>query len=268
MAPSARLHLAREEAGAAQMHETDIKAGAFTIRSYERLQQRVKDNTVRIYIEGDGLAWLGKARPSLDPTPIRPVALSLARADLSGNVVYLARPCQYNVTYNEQPCPDKYWRGARFSAEVIYAMSRAIDDVKMRHGFQSVELVGFSGGAAIAVLVAARRSDVVSIRTVAGNLDIGAFSRLHDVTPMQESLNPVDFAKIVAHIPQRHFIGGQDKIVTPAIFTGYAMAAGNELCVKSSVVPPATHEEGWASVWANILALPVVCGKNSVPLVY
>jgi len=57
--------------------------------------------------------------------------------------------------------------GVRFAPEVINSFSRAIDTLKEKSGAKYVELVGYSGGGAIAVLVAAGRSDVVGVRTVA-----------------------------------------------------------------------------------------------------
>jgi hypothetical protein len=251
-APSVRLGTAQGIAASAGMAQRDIAAAPFLIRSYERIGDPGRANA-RVYIEGDGLAWLSANRPSPDPTPIDPVALSLARADRSANVIYLARPCQYTGLASGGVCPDRYWRGARFAPEVIAAMNGAIDDAKRRHGLRGIELVGYSGGAAIAVLAAARRGDVVSIVTVAGNLDNDAFIRLHQVSPMPASLNPADVAARIARIPQRHFVGGGDWIVPVGIYQSYRARAGQEARIGVTIVPEADHQHGWTERWRGLL---------------
>lgn len=94
------------------------------------------------------------------------MGLKLAALDASPNVVYLARPCQYVWS---PLCSDIYWTDRRFAVEVVEAMSAAIDRLILPG--QKLHLVGYSGSGAVAVLVAARRPDVVSLRTIAGNLD-------------------------------------------------------------------------------------------------
>jgi hypothetical protein len=66
---------------------------------------------------------------------------------------------------------------------VISASNQAVDALKQRYGAQEIVLVGYSGGGAVAALVAARRTDVVRLVTVAGNLDHLAWTHLHSVPP-------------------------------------------------------------------------------------
>lgn len=177
--------------------------------------------TVYIYIEGDGLAWLNRSTPSLNPTPSKPVALDLALKHGAG-AVYLARPCQYGGA-DDAPCADnKWWTSGRFAPEVIDATAMAVDRIKGIYGARNVVLVGYSGGGAVAALVAARRADVAELVTVAGNLDTGAWTALHNVSPLSGSLNPADQWAALRHIPQRHFVGGADKAVPPQIAHAYA----------------------------------------------
>jgi hypothetical protein len=255
-APSERLAKAQRIAGTSRMAERDIDAPPFRLRSYARIGNPAS-GTARIYIEGDGLAWLSKSRPSPDPTPINPVALALADADPGPNVIWLARPCQYHLVFAGQPCPPPYWQAARFAPEVIAAMSDALDQLKREHRLSRLELVGFSGGGAIALLLGARRSDIVSIRTVAGNLDTDGFTRLHKVSPMSASLNPAADARRVATIPQRHFIGAKDRIVPAGIYRGYRAAAGSDARISLTVVAEVGHEDGWVERWPELVAQPV-----------
>lgn len=131
----------------------------------------------------------------------------------SPNVVYIARPCQF--TRNDPACRSTYWTDRRFSEDVIASMNHAVD-VLRAPAAGPVHLVGFSGGGAVAALVAARRGDVASLRTVAGNLDHRALNAHHRVSPMPASLNAVDVAPRLAAVPQAHFVGTKDDVVPPS----------------------------------------------------
>lgn len=245
------------------MRERDIPAAPFVIRAYERVD-KPSLRTVRVYIEGDGLAWLGRSKPSPDPTPINPVALSLAQADSYPNLIYLARPCQYNRMKDGAACPDDYWKGARFAPVVIDALNTALDDIKRRYAFQKLELIGFSGGAAVALLLAARRGDVVNLRTVVGVLDTEVFSRIHEVSPLVQSLNPAAVAGRIATIPQLHFTGGRDETVPKGVYESFRRATGSSRCVRHMEVAEATHESGWAARWPTLLAEMPACSQTTI----
>src|SRR5512143_3524533 len=195
-------HIARQ----AGLTPKVVDGGAFHLLSYARLTD--PEASVHIYIEGDGFAWVTRNQRSADPTPYNPVALKLAGRDSSANVIYLARPCQYLGAGTEPRCTQEIWSDARFSDEVVAATNRVIDQLVDKH--RKIELIGCSGGAAVALLVAARRHYVVSLRTVAGNIDHESFTQHHHVTPLAGSLNPRDVARQLATIPQRHYIGGND----------------------------------------------------------
>ena len=256
---SSRHDTAAAIAGSAGMSESILQAGPFNLTSWQRLQQ--PGGIATVYIEGDGLAWLGKYRKSMNPTPPDPQALHLAAADKSGNVVYIARPCMYSGWSGEGGCPDRYWTTAMAAPEVIAAYNQALEQLKSRHQLTGFNLVGYSGGAAIAVLVAARRTDVATIRTVAGNTAYAVFTSGHGVTPISDSIDPVTVAPAVAHIPQLHFIGGRDKIVPFTVYEGWKQASGNSACVHATVVPENTHKDGWTENWAKYLSAPVFCGQ-------
>jgi len=198
----------------------------------------------------------------LDPTPKNPVALKLAQLDDAGNVIYLARPCQYSKTTDSSPCDPKYWTSHRFAPEVIGAMNTALDNIKQRHQITGFNLIGFSGGGNVVALLAKRRNDVLSLRTVAGNLDHTTYNSMHKVSQMPASLNAKGIAKNISHIPQIHFIGGQDKIVPKEVYESYKASSGDTNCVKSYVVDKATHIKGWESVWNWLLNQPVDCDKR------
>lgn len=256
-----RLETAKRIATPSFMLHRNIPAGQFMFTTYERVHQKGKPATV--YIEGDGVAWVSKKRPSLDPTPRNPVALHLASRDMSPNVIYLARPCQFSgMTAEEAPCDTKHWTGERFSPEVIASMNAALENIKKKYDIPAFNLVGFSGGGAVAALLAAEREDVASLRTVAGNLDHEALNRMHGVSPMPRSLNAADVASQIAHIPQHHFIGEWDEVITPAVYDSFRAAAGPSTCMRSSMVREVDHETGWVNIWPTLLKAPLDCNKQ------
>lgn len=234
-----------------------IKTDPFTLTTFAHI--RDPGQPVTVYIEGDGLAWLSRSEVSLDPTPREAMGLALAATDPAPNVVYLARPCQFTARAKNPTCGIPYWTGKRFAPEVIAAMGQAVDQVAAQVPGQKINLVGYSGGGAVAVLVAAGRKDVGSIRTVAGNLDHAEVNRLAKVSPLSGSLNAIDVAPQVARIPQIHFSGAADTTVPPVIAERFRQAAGSS-CVTVRTVPGATHETGWRERWRELLRDVPGCG--------
>lgn len=252
-----KLDTAQSIADKGQLRHEIIAASPFALTSFHKLSK--PNAPLHIYIEGDGQAWLSRTQPALDPTPSDPLALKLAALDPAPNIVYLARPCQYSGLLNQAPCPSQYWRSARYAPEVLQSYNRALDTFKARAGASEIDLIGFSGGAAVAALLAGQRNDVASLRSVAGNLDHRAHSAYHNVSLLSGSLNPPDYAAQLAHIPQHHFIGGQDKIVPRQIYDRYSAALPQRNCTSYQIIPEAAHMEGWTHNWPALLAQPVSC---------
>jgi dienelactone hydrolase len=141
--------------------------------------------------------------------------LSLAAMDKRPNIVYVARPCQYTPMELNSKCNPSYWTVKRFSDDSVSSINDVINKINShQHKFS---LIGYSGGGGIAVLIASRNNMVKDIITIAGNLDISAFTNHHKVSPMSGSLNPIDYAKLINNIPQLHLSGGKDKIIPPFI---------------------------------------------------
>lgn len=257
MTIAGREDSAQSVAAQGSLTRSDITAPPFILASWQRITDPAAP--VNIYIEGDGLAWLSRTQPSMNPTPKNAVALSLASRDPAPNVVYIARPCQFtDLGAAGNDCRDVYWRGQRFAPEVIQSFVTALNNLatKATGGFN---LIGFSGGANVAGLLASRRSDIVSLRTVSGNIDNEAFVSYHDISPMAGSLNMADHAAALAHIPQLHMVAEEDEAVTPALFNSYMKKAGPTSCIHSKVVAGTSHTEGWTEQWPILLTLPVRC---------
>jgi hypothetical protein len=247
-----RLSVADDIAGRAVFTKEYVQADRFTLMSYQRFNGR--SDSISIYIEGDGRAWETQHSLSNDPTPLNPMALRLAVLDPADNVAYIARPGQYSRVPG---CDPKYWSGSRFADEVINSFSITIDQLKKKSRAKHVELTGYSGGGAIAALVAARRRDVTALRTVAGNLDPKAFCQYHHVSQLEGSIDPMDAAQKISHIPQRHFVGSKDSIVPEFIARSFVSQEGDKDYDKITVVAGATHNKGWQGRWKELLSLPL-----------
>ena len=239
---------AQELAKRGGLVRSEIQTRDFLLVAYSRIDD--PQQPVHAYFEGDGLAWISRNRLSDDPTPRRATGLALAVADPAPNVVYLARPCQY-IDLRAHPCESIWWSGKRFAEEVVRSENEALETLMRGAPGQSVHLIGYSGGAAIAVLLTTRRQDVASVRTVAGNLDSEAVNRFHGVSPMPDSLNPIDVAPALARIPQIHFISQSDTVVPASIAVRFAAAATG--CARLVTIVGPSHESGWVEQWPTLL---------------
>lgn len=236
-----------------------IDTDGFVLTAFARISR--PGEPLDLYIEGDGLAWLSRSEPSLDPTPREATGLALAAADPASNVVYLARPCQFTPMAMNPRCAIPYWTAKRFAPEVVASLNQAVSRMAARVPGQRINLMGYSGGGALAILIAARRTDIASIRTVAGNLDDEFVNRLHDVSPMPSSENAFGFARRVAAIRQIHFSGADDTVVPPVVAQRFAGATGGR-CARAVTVPGLAHASDWSSRWPALLAIAPACSPT------
>lgn len=246
---------ANQIASAAGLNSENIPTHSFVIATWGRFTPPV--NSIRVYIEGDGFAWKSRTQPSDDPTPHLPTGLKLAAADPGQNVLYLARPCQFIGPPLPATCQVNWWTNDRFSAVVIDTMNEALEVFVSRYPGVKLDVVGYSGGGNIAALLAARRNDVRSLRTVAGNLDVAWVNTLHHVTPMPNAVSAIERAAELRALPQIHFSGDADKTVPADVAQRFRQAVGGK-CVRVDVVSGMTHSADWAAIWPQLL-------KNTLP---
>lgn len=231
-----------------------VKGGDFQITTYQKITNKLKPYV--FYIEGDGMAFRGKYKVSHNPTPRRGVMIKLAAMDPRPNVVYIARPCQYTPMELNPKCDQSYWTHKRLSDDSVESINQVINTINSNNA--KFNLVGYSGGGGIAVLVAARNPMVKDIITIAGTLDHKAFTKHHNVHPMVGSLNPIDYAEEISDIPQLHLSGGKDSRVPPFIGDSFVTESDSS-CVRHKIFSGNSHDKGWSDSWEYVLSLPLTC---------
>lgn len=198
-----------------------------------------------IVIEGDGQAHDRRGRASPDPTPDKAVGLDLAKA-WPAPAAWLGRPCQY---VQDAACTSDAWTTHRFSDTAVVMTDAAVNALKARAGADQIVLVGWSGGGVMATLVAARRSDVAGLITLAAPLDVAAWTRSRGLSPLQ-GLDPADLGPLA--VPQVHLTGAFDPLVRPAVVRDTARRlAGPQGQVKTW---PERHDCCWVAHVEEIAA--------------
>lgn len=250
--PQQRQDTANQLAASHNWQAGSTQTQQFDLVSY-RPQNFISETELTIYIEGDGLAWLTTSTLSTDPTPVNPVGLKLALNHPAGNAVYLARPCQYVGGIRARNCNQHDWTDSRFSEAVISSANEALNVLKAEFGATELHLVGFSGGGAIAALLAARRDDVSRLITVAGNLNHQAWTSYHRISPLLGSLNPADYQQQLSNVKQIHFVGDKDQVIPRILARDFVAGLADSAKAKVILVPGQSHGCCWDKVWADLL---------------
>jgi len=204
-------------------------------------RDRTAGRTLHVYLDGDGVPWLG-GYPAVDPTPRDPHVLDLLALD-PAPAVYLARPC-YHGLGGEASCSSTLWTSSRYSEEVVTSLVAAARRVLAARGAERIVWLGYSGGGVLAVLLAARVPETIAVVTVAANLDVDAWADSQRASRLVGSLNPARQPPLSARVYQRHYAGGRDRSVPPEARAG----------VEVVVVPDYDHRCCWMSLWPAVLA--------------
>lgn len=182
----------------------DIQTQNYEIATWQKINN-LKNNTLHIYIEGDGHAFNVYGRPSFDPTPQSTTLRQIAFNDNFDNVVYIARPCQFVM---DKKCSVSDWTNGRFSQKIIDSVAFAIKQISKG---RDIVLIGYSGGAMVSGLVIEQNKDL-SVKqwfTIAGVLDHDKWTQYFGDEKLDASLN----LKQLPKIKQTHFVGDRDDVV-------------------------------------------------------
>jgi len=221
----------------------EIQTSTFKLATWQKITR--PNLPYKIYIEGDGAAFRADGSVSYDPTPRGILLREIAYGDTHPNVIYLARPCQY---VRDDRCEPKYWSTARFADEVIQAEYEAVKSVC---ALRPVTLVGFSGGAQIAGLLAVKYSDIKiqKLVTIAGNLDVKSWTDHHQVTPLTLSDDLAKHRTEYAKFNQIHYVGTEDNNIVPFITENFVSDKNKIKYIKN-----ASHNKGWEASFDMIRA--------------
>lgn len=199
---------------------------------------------LHVYLGGDGTPWIDRRHVAADPTSRDPLALRLMARD-PGNVLYLARPCYHGLSGRPE-CDPMLWTHGRYSATVVTEMAAALGRFMRSRQMRQATLIGYSGGGTLAMLLAERLPDVDAVVTIAANLDIDAWARLHGYSRLTGSLNPGERPPLPARVRQLHLAGARDDNVPPWLVRG-ALRAQPDAVIEE--VPGATHHCCWEKLW-------------------
>lgn len=226
------------------------RLGAGNLQLLAFVRHASPNDSLTIYIEGDGAPWATPYHPPRDPTPREPLALALAGIDKSPSVAWLARTCQYLSPGARSECDMSYWSGRRFAPEVIASFDQALTQLKASSGARKLQLVGYSGGGVIAVLLGMRRDDVQHVVTVAAPLALNDWVAWHSLSPLADSLDPMRQTGARPTPNSVHFVGGRDRIVPAAIVERFVRTNGGRI----ETVAGFDHDCCWVRDWQRLLA--------------
>ena len=232
-------------AGELGLHRSVEQGAAYKHVLYQPGNRSGKDK-LHVYIEGDGVAWRWRRVISSDPTPRNPLMLRLMSTD-SANTLYVGRPCYFGLAPNPA-CNSDVWTYSRFSDDVVSSMARIV----RRHSaaFNSIVLIGHSGGGALALLIAEQLDNVDAVVTVAGNLDTDKWVDHHGYTALYGSLNPAIRPSLPETVRQLHLLASEDEVIPPVLVDDWI---ARQPSAQRWVFEGFNHSCCWEKSWSDVL---------------
>jgi hypothetical protein len=212
------------------------------------LWNEVSGSHLRIYVEGDGTPWIREDRVAIDPTPTNPVLLSLMH-DTGDPAVYLGRPCYFG-TATAKGCDARWWTFDRYGRTVVESMCAAANEISRQAGADTVALVGFSGGGAIVIGMRQCTDRLVSVSTIAGNLDPDAWAGYHDYAPLRDDAISGEAGATPDSVNEVHWQCRDDENIPPMITDRYFASHPQ---ATRHIVDSCTHATGWQAYWSRII---------------
>ena len=203
---------------------------------------------LHVYLGGDGLPWRNLITISNDPSPRSPQVLRFMQKDPQP-AIFLGRPC-YQGLAQTPPCDYIHWTAGRFSKAIAGSMSNALQQIIKRRSISRVTLIGYSGGGALAILLAHHIKQTTTVVTIAGTLDTDAWARHHNYSPLNESINPATLPPLPEHIKQIHLQGKRDKNIPPHITNAFILRQHKPEVI---LYPQANHDCCWLKHWPAIV---------------
>ena len=212
------------------------------------VSQKPPNKFLHIYLGSDGTPWKTPNQIASDPTPRNPIMLRMMALDSTASV-YVGRPCYHGFSQT-LGCHPRWWTSDRYSESVVESLGSVLTQISEEHKMRRMVLFGYSGGGTLALLLANRLPFVQGVVTVAGNLDIEAWTDYHSFSSLTGSLNPASLPFLGNHIVQLHFLGGQDKVVPRHLVEKTLLTQGMQSRV---VIEDIDHQCCWEDMWPKIL---------------
>lgn len=163
--------------------------------------------------------------------------------------IFVSRPCYYQLKMPSN-CKKLLWTNKRYSKVVIESMAQAINKYIQLNKVREIRLIGFSGGGTIAMLLAPHIPNVNTVVTLAGNLDIDAWTTYHGYLPLRGSINPATQTSLSTTIKQIHYAAKLDDNVPSFLIQSVASKQKN---AEFILLPKADHNCCWVAIWPSIL---------------
>lgn len=221
-----------------------IDGSGFTHVFYRNGAPVGSNGVLHVYLGGDGSPWLNRYTVAPDPTPRRPLTLALMSQDPEASL-YLGRPC-YHGQATAPECHAELWTTRRYGPEIVDSLEAALRRYLRGQAPLRIVFIGYSGGGALAMLLAERFVETAATVTVAGNLDTDSWARYHGFSPLTGSLNPASRPPLAPNITQRHFRGTADRTVPPSLPA--PTAKGGRILVQGF-----DHVCCWVEAWPRLL---------------
>jgi len=231
-----------------EIQSKPIESQGFTLETARNRSAWTSDRVLHVYLEGDGRPWVHRNVKAQDPTPTDALMLRLMAIDTSPGL-YLGRPCYFGHA-EDAGCNKSLWTEARYSQLVVDPMVQGLNDVVEALKVKRLILIGHSGGAAIALLIANRMQKVSKVITLAGNLDPESWAQWHEFSALVGSLNPSKEPKTHDY-DEVHLLAQEDEKIPLRWAEGIALSRE-----KSQVIVWAsmTHDCCWEKVLPIILS--------------
>ncbi len=247
--PAIRFHEAARTQG---LKVEQLPVGAHAVDIFMQ-RTPAPGEALHVYLDGDGKPWLSKVRIARDPTTRERLVLDLMQQDPAPSVL-VGRPCYYGASAG---CDPLLWTNGRYGEPIVAAMTSAIGALGARWPDSPVVLIGYSGGGALAMLIAPRLPQVSAVLTLAANVDVGAWAAHHGAEPLAASLDPALLPPLPSSIRQWHFYGeDDDNVPAAAMQAAIARQPGAEL----QILPGFDHRCCWAQAWPGVLSETVLSG--------
>ena len=240
--PSGRYDATARTAGDS---EHVVKGQRFHHKIY-RNAVSAQNGMLHVFIEGDVSVRQALDSSPPDPTPRKALMLRMMQDDSSAAIL-LGRPC-YHGLYVMDACEIRHLGPERYSEEIVASMLTALEGEMRTAGAGQVVLIGYSGGGALAMLLAARLRAAVALVTLAGNLDNAALITYHHSPALTGSLDPADMASLPRAMRQLHFFGGRDEEVPVEL----ARKTLTRQDVAPIIIPGFDHDCCWEGFWPVI----------------